>query len=62
MLSHSASLSAASTAAPSEERFCHDKHSSLMLTKMEQYFKSGKLRDVILIAGIKNHYATKLLS
>lgn len=36
----------------SEEQFQHENHAQLMLDKMTQYYQSGKLKDVILIAGL----------
>lgn len=34
-----------------EEHFKHENHSQLILGKMSQYYLSGKLKDVTLIAG-----------
>ena len=34
-----------------EEHFKHENHSQLILNKMNQYYLTGKLKDVTLIAG-----------
>lgn len=44
------SPSSSPTTSP-EEHFKHENHSQLILSKMNQYYLNGKLKDVILIAG-----------
>ena len=46
-------LPAITPTSSSEENFVHEHHSELILNKMNQYFKIGKLKDVTLIAGKK---------
>ena len=44
------SPSASPTCNP-DENFQHENHSQLILSKMNNFFKAGKLKDVTLIAG-----------
>ncbi|KAI9563037.1 hypothetical protein GHT06_010494 [Daphnia sinensis] len=44
-----------------EEHFKHENHSQLILSKMNQYYLNGKLKDVILIAGERRLEAHRIV-